>query len=526
MIRVLRLTPTMWGIQSSSYSNTLYAEAKRTPGMAWNPAARVWAGYADAVAVCVERCRAKGLRIQGDVGVDASDILLPVAYSGLWDYQKEGVEFLIRNANTGCLLADTMGLGKTPQALIAARAFNLPTVVICPNHVRGVWEAECKRWWPAAYPPRMLVGTKTTTLLPAPLTILHYDIAHAWATELARVTSTLVLDECHALMSERSRRSSAVRQIARGASRRIGLSGTPLTNRPRDLWNVVDTLSEGRFGRAFHYFLVFCNAHKEEVAKNKVVWKFDGSSNEEELRKRLAYFMLRRTKEEVHLELPPFRRQIVEVEITRRHTASLPGIIRGGKVSDQLLRKALDLAADGKLDDVVALTKDHVDAGERIIVFTYRRAVAEYVADALRLQGVEAVFSHGGIPQSKRDAIYKTQPQVLACTIDTTSTGINLSYAQTAIFAELTWEPHELLQAEARLHRPGQVNPVIVKYVIAKGTVDEIIRRNVVGKLDTFAKIVGDMGAGLQETLENKKQEADVLKSLYSAILKQTQAAE
>jgi SWI/SNF-related matrix-associated actin-dependent regulator 1 of chromatin subfamily A len=529
MIFTRHLGGALWAIRSTSYSPALYATARSTPGVRWEPAGRYWVGTQDAVATVEARLIAEHkLRITPTVFPEESISALPSATVDLRDYQKTGVNFLVTRAREGALLADEMGLGKSAQALRAGRALKQDAVVVCPNFVRGVWEAEAKKWWPKAR-VTPLSGTKPTPLPPPgngpTLYIIHYDIVHAWADTLVAAgvagnLKTAIFDEGHLLQSEKARRSQACKAVARACANRIMLTGTPIQNRPKDLWNPIDTISEGRFGKPFDFYMRYCSAKKVQVTPEKAVWQYDGASNIEELASRLKHFMLRRTKVDVALQLPPMQRQIIEVEVPR------VGISGEIFASDRALRRALDLAADGKVTQAVDLICEHVEAGHKIVVFCHRRVIAEQVAHAVQHKGIRDVeIAHGGHAQEARQASFKREPQVLAVTLDATAVGIDLSYADVALFVELDWVPSKLLQGESRLHRFGQQRFVLVQYLIARGSVDELIRRGVLDKLRVFESAFGEADDKLREDLaiEQAATGARALKRLYERLLTEQQ---
>ena len=244
--------------------------------------------------------------------------------------------------------------------------------------------------------------------------------------------------------------------------------------------------------------------------------------------------MLRRLKKDVDPQLPSKTRQVVDVSIPARNVIAItqPMLGKGGGE----LRRCLDLAADGKLKSVVDLAASHLLEGEKVICFCYRRLFAERVADELisgpRYASVRSIgddedsralveFVHGGLTQKERDKrIHRLRthdgPGVLACTIDTTSTGIDLSFASVAVVGELTWEPHELAQLEERLYRFGDDSKALIQYVIARGTGDELILRGVINKLDTFERVIGATGDAMKEELTRKKE--DGMRRLYAAL--------
>jgi superfamily II DNA or RNA helicase len=607
MIRIRQYEKHLWAVSCATYSPALYKAAKMTPGLRWEPATRSWVGFIDAVAACANLLMASGIRLDGVVERPDKEApsALPIGYGEARDYQKEAIRFLLREAPTGALLADDLGLGKSLCALRAARALRLPTVVVCPAFVQGVWGddegSESYKWWREAYPPRVLEGVRggryvvrcegppdntpdnastdnrwlgarppenaeklnaaiwantpeeafefgslaeaqedvklafsnktlerlrfdAVPIEPALLTVCNDAILYAWAPHMSWCRF-LILDEVHHAANDKSRRSKAMRLLASFASHRVGLSGTPMTNRPKDLWNVVDTLAEGRFGKFFPYCLRYADAHREEVAKNKVVWKFDGSSNLDELRSRLDFFMLRRTKADVGMALPEKTRQLIWLDVKRRAVTPTRQLVVDGKINDKAFRKALDMAADGKLADVVALVAGHVEDDHRVVVFTWRRAIAEYICNSLTAMGVKATFIHGELGQKERTSRMKSEWQVLCATIDVTAGGISLTQADVAVFAELTYEPHEILQCEGRISRFGQQRRTLFQYPLARGTADELVARVVIDKMDVFEKTIGDTGEGWQKTMRGETDRKKILKALAARLAAQEDAA-
>ena len=448
----------------------------------------------------------------------------------LRSYQRAAVYFLRENHRA--ILADDMGLGKTASAINAATSFvqSKRVLIVCPSYVRGVWtntqdEGELYKW--ATVPAEEVFrceGIRPTDspldpLNKAPLTtfefvLCHYDILHAWAETLRKWNpEVVVFDECHFLMNPDTQRTKAAKSVSENAVYVWGLSGTPMTNRPRDLWGVLDTIVPGRFGKDFFPFgLRYCGGYKEEVIPGKVVWKFDGKSHLDELKVRLNHFMLRRTKSDVALELPAKTRQVIRVDVAKQDGKRGPIIIqeaRGG------LRAALAVAADAKLkDSAVPLIRSHLESGAKVIVASYRRAVAEYIAAECG-----GVVIHGGISHARREKTLhdlrgRDGSSLLCGTIDAMGTGIDLSYADVGVCVELTYEPHELLQWEARLHRFGQQNPVLIQYLIARGTTDELVADVVVSKLETLEASIGGFGeTALVEGF--KVDEDEIMKELY-----------
>lgn len=508
----------------------------------------------------------------------------------LREYQKTGVDFLICNARVGAICADAMGLGKSATAIVTLRALGGRSLVIVPSSARSVWldpvRGEISKWWPAGLKNTLaLEGTRPLThhwrflkkvgayvcsqcertpkpeedqgevpttepkyggrkprtiddcaaaILPAAdtrLVVCHYDILWAW-TEIINAWNpqTIVWDEGHMLQTEKSRRSKASKEIAHreNVTGRIVLTGTPLMNRVRDLWNLVDTIAPGRFGKnCFAFQKVHCDGHYEEISRdigNK--WKAEGKSNLDQLQKRLNHFVLRRTTEEVKLELPEKTRQVIRLEVpVSFRQANIE------KIDKRLVHQVLARAVDGKMPQVVNLLKDHLESGHSCIGFTFRQAVAEHLVTQLTSLGFPCRFIHGGVPQDKRHRILEELreaslqgPVFLAATIDTCATAIDLTFATVAVFAELTYEPHELLQAEARPHRYPQKSTVLIQYPIAMGTIEEAIAEIVIDRLDTFEKLIGKTD-GLARALAGD-EEVDLIAQLGARLFAMTAPSE
>jgi SNF2 family DNA or RNA helicase len=349
------------------------------------------------------------------------------------------------------------------------------------------------------------------------LIVCHYDILYAWSDYLVGRVVTVIADEGHFLQSDKSRRSLAMRAVMDSAKYRIVATATPMTSRPRDLWNVVDTICPGRFGKFFAFGVRYANGYKEQVTPTKAVWDFSGSSNLPELQHRLKSFMIRRTKSEVALQLPPRTRQVIAVDVDKKYRTAVESALR----NNASLRKALDTAADGKIEGIVDLVTNHTENGSKVVCWTYRKVVAEDIAAGLLAQGVKDVaFTHGGIPLAKRQAIVAEQPSVLCATMDAMGAGIDLSYADVGVFAELHWVPSTLIQAEGRQHRFGAARNVLFQYIVANGTADDIIKRGVIAKLDNFDDAIGGSDDGLKKSLQAERMEGvDQLKEFYKTLV-------
>lgn len=542
-IRQLGNGSPLWSISAGYYSPKLNAVARSVPGVSLDSKLKAHVGYVDAIEQVVARLRELGLNTDDPpTNTRKWPHNLLVSYDSAREYQKEGIDFLINQAGSGAFLCDDLGLGKGFQTIKAARAFRRKTIIVCEAHVRGVWErepelddkgGELAKWWPKANVFKPYGITPEPVPAKADVVVIHYDIVYAWVDVLlawAAGDLTVAFDEIQMLLSPTSRRSEACRVLARASRGRIGLSGTPPVDKVKDLYNVVDTLCPGRLGEFFPFVMRYAGAEQKEVdgpeKTKKLVWDFSGRSNVKELRQRLDWFTLRRTKREVMKELPAIQRQIVDVEVPAKHRIAMNARLVGDK---KQMRMALDSAADGKFKSVIELIKGHLEAGQRVVVGTFRRAVCEKIAISVG-DLAPTRFIHGGVSLARRNKIVaelrRTEgPVCLVTTIDSTATGIDLTFANVGVVAELVWEPKEHVQWEGRTHRFGAstTEPVLIQYVIARGTGDELILHAVINKLDNFLDLVEtDDGDGFKEALVGKKDEG--LTRLAAALKKMGKA--
>lgn len=400
-------------------------------------------------------------------------------------------------------------------------------VVICPAFVTGTWQDEAVKWkWKGDVV--VLKGTKIapeTKLRPQRHTIyvVNASIVHAWVDKLLETNPIgLVIDEIHMFQgdAEKSRRTAAVLQLREQCRYAIGLTGTPDPNRIKSLYPIFNILSPGRFGPNIYEFgRRYCAGTREEVAPGKVVWKFDGVSNEEELKRRLEFCLFRRTKAEVASELPPLTRQITPIDVGKSKRKAT-GLILNGKVNKKALRSELAMAGVAKIPAVVEMVEADVKAGSSVVVGTYRRAVAEEIG--AKLAHLDAIVVHGELTTERRKKLIATQPKVLVATIDSVGVGINtLTYASVGIVAEMTYEPWELAQFEGRFHRRGQHSPVLIRYPIARGSIDEHVRDVVLTKMKLSEKPIGTAGDKMVDDFGATVSVDKVLDDLCERLMKE-----
>ena len=420
---------------------------------------------------------------------------------GLFPHQVEGVAFLLGRRRS--ILADDMGLGKTRQSIVALTeaAPNGPYLVVVPASVKRNWERELLIARPDAHVA--IVGPDAP---PKPSfdgwVIVNYDILgrHTDALEAFSWTG-LVFDEAHYLKNHTSQRSKLARALVSSAPDAVlyALTGTPLTNRPRDLFPLLQ-LVDHPMGRSFLSFAKrYCDAQH-----NGYGWVTTGASNLEELRVQLHGVMLRRTKDEV-LDLPPKLRTWASVPVPNgtgraQMRRVLETLLKGRQDRVRLLAdltKARQQIARAKAGTTIEFVEGAVAQGEKVIVFSSFEEPLDKIGAHF---GDAAVTFTGKTPAAVRQKLvdrFQNDPtvRVFVANLIAGGVGLNLTAARQVVFNDLDWVPANHWQAEDRAYRIGQTSTVNVTYFTAEGTVDEFVSHALQVKSALIEAVVEGKGA-------------------------------
>ena len=441
-----------------------------------------------------------------------------------FSYQIEDVRELHRMGGR-CLVAWDPGLGKSFLSLwYGQRRQRRPITVVCPASLKWNWERECQKHfgWRAA----VLSGrrpAKRERYHDEPVTVINYDILHDWLPTLQEYGSELVvLDESQKLSGRVTRRTKAARDLCRGVKSVLALSGTPILNRPADLFPTLNILRPDLFRSFFPYALEFCNAKKSPWG-----WDFRGSSNTAKLHGILKEkMMVRRRKADVLTHLPPVLKVIVPVEVSDRkqydlaHKEFVVWLARHKPEKMNAALRAERMVRAGYLRRLVATLKQEaiyewadsfLESGdEKIILFgVHREAMVDPTYD--RYRKVAEVI-HGGVVGQKRqenfDRFLKDpRKRVLVGNIEAAGVGLSALGVSNTAFLELAWRPSDHDQAADRTHGVGRGVAGVQStsyWFVARKTIEEHVlgildakRRTAVAVIDGGAPAGDDLVADL-----------------------------
>lgn len=437
-------------------------------------------------------------------------------------YQRQGAEAILKIAkqNKGAILADDMGLGKTRTALYAASLvpYNHSTLIIAPASVGHQWSEEAKQFaidcqvlGPKAKAKKEWESVKKG----AGFFVVSPNQCVDALDAMPSPPVSIILDEPHMYLRGRTNKWGwGLSEYMKLINWRFATTGTPMYNTPRDLWFLLFLLFGMRFGKAKEFDARYCNGHEGTYG-----WINDGASNLPELKKRLSHYMLRRTLEDVAMELPPISSSFRWVKSTTEAQAAM----LQSHGSAQGVDGALDKCLNAKLDETVetALTLD-----KPCVIWTYHPHHATAIAQLLESKGRNCIPIHGQQSAAERHNLIQQAARnkwSIAATIDSCGTGVNMQgVASTAIFHTIQRIPKKTHQAMKRLHRSGQTNPVHCIFIAMRDAMDEIVVDTVIKKLDYWNALMGEddvednVGAAVRP---NKETEDAVLRAIYEEML-------
>ncbi len=421
-------------------------------------------------------------------------------------FQKEDAA-AIERFDGRCLIASEMGTGKSLISLLwGNRNPELrPIVIVCPASLKWNWQREASIHFGLL--AEVLSGMKPNpgSINVSSIYIINYDILGPWIPFLKSINPQIViLDEVHFISNQRTRRCKHTRMLCRDVPHVLALSGTPLTNRPYELWPTLNILQPSQYPSAW----IFAQAHCDPKM-TPWGWDFSGASNLNLLHKRLLKTcMIRRLKKDVLSELPAKRRAVVPMEMSnpkeyRNAVKDFYGWLSAKSVAkanrarnaEALVKVGYlkQLAASLKMPSVIDWIDDFLaESDEKLVLFAVHKNVIHQLEERYRHQ---CVVIDGDVTGQDRqravDAFQKSSKvRLFIGNIKAAGVGITLTAASTVAFIELGWTPGEHVQAEDRLHRISQLNSVMCYYLLAKDSCEEKICGLIQAKMAVLDKVL------------------------------------
>ena len=435
-------------------------------------------------------------------GGNGKPVFSDLVKAQLYSYQEEGIRFAGKAGR--CLLADDMGLGKTIQAIGTAELLKndygiTKVLIICPTSLLYQWKSEIQKF--AGSSVRVITG------LPHKrgeqyhgdefYKIVSYHTASNDVKEISLTFPDLViLDEAQRIKNFLTKTSRNIKRIP--STYALVLTGTPLENKLEELYSVVQFLDPFILG-PYHEFL--CR-HQVKSDTGKII----GYKDLNQIGDRLSELMLRRKKSDVLLQLPERMDKMLFVPMTEKQlelhdefSSGVAKLVHKWKrlgflpekdrqrlmINLNLMRMVCDSSFvldqqtrhDTKIDELMIILQEIIAEGdEKVVVFSQWERMTRIVSGELESRGIGYEYLHGGIPGTKREALFTNfnadpEKRVFLST-DAGGTGLNLQTASYMVNLDIPWNPAVLEQRIGRIHRIGQKNRVSVINMVSIGTIE------------------------------------------------------
>jgi len=490
-----------------------YAERllPKEAGFRWNPEEKIWWTDDHRKAVALSQYMVRSAldantawrdSLKASRATDAEIEIPAPAGCDYLGYQRAGIAYAAERKNV--LIADEMGLGKTIQALgLINLDETIKTVlVVAPKSLLLNWQREAAKWL-----------TREVEL-----TVINYDMVHK-RLDLAQANWDLVvLDESQYVKNPKAKRTRYT--LAIPAKRRLFLTGTPILNRPVEIWPTIESIDPDGLGRNYFAFVRRYCAAQEQVIHTKDfnkrtgrmehvtrrVFDVSGASNLDELQDKMRLaFMVRRLKADVLPELPAKRRQIIPLPpdgikvLLQQEARELEGMtfeeaarrLEGESAAFSKLAKVRHDLGVAKAEKAIDHIEDTLDGAEKVVIFAHHHDVINVLQAGLAEFGCVTVTGKTSGPD-RQAAVdrFQTDPtcRVFLGNIKAAGVGITLTAASTVIFVESDWTPGWMAQAEDRVHRIGQTESVLIQYLVFDDSLDAVLTQMLVAKANVSDK--------------------------------------
>lgn len=406
----------------------------------------------------------------------------------LLPHQEVTLQFLLGKKR--CIIADEPRVGKTLPTASAALQ-NLPALIICPAIVKSVWQSAFTNLNPDV-PVNIIKGKKNAEFFKAEgVVIINYDLLGS--IKQMEQFNTLVLDESHRIKSPKAIRTVAAQKLMRNIPNVYALSGTPIPNRPIELWPLLNGLGIYRGG-----YYDFASRYARMW---KAPWGLDvsGASNLPELKEMLKPYVLRRKKADVFTGYQEPIVSLITFDLPVDHREkdfNADALIDhpNPMLAFEGLSEIMKEAGLRKVKPAIEFILDKLETGEPIVVFAHHKEVVHAIKDEIKKHCGVSVITGETNPKYRADIIAQFQSGVTKVFIGNLSAcqeGIDLSVSDTVIFVEATWQTSALLQASSRIENINKAGcaPLIYLLTIAR-SLDHTILKKVLQKQNIVNQII------------------------------------
>ena len=496
------------------------------------------------------------LRLQAEHAILVAGFDELICLEGLnftpFDYQVRAAQVMLRRFRGRGMFCDEVGLGKTIEAGLVLKEYLERDIaervlIITPPGLVEQWREEAAikfglgDFVTSLDPKFRALGEGAWQRFPRIIASLATARRAEHRAEIQKIPYDLVIvDEAHHLKNRSSVSWKFVNKLQRKYI--LLLTATPVENNLDELYNLITLLKPGQLKTPREFRSQFVVRGDPRLPKNRG-----------KLRQLLGDVMVRHTRGQVDLKLPPRRANTVrlalspaEVDLYEKISAFIRARLVQGKdgdgaglnqtdrftlltlqreigsspmaaeptlrslaarqEDDELRARLLALAEESanvkawaKADALEKLLGSILGKGapteEKVIIFTHFLRTLDGLIERLERMGVRFVVYHGGLsPAAKQQAIddFEREAQVLLST-EAAGEGRNLQFCRTMINFDIPWNPMRIEQRVGRIHRVGQEREVHIYNLSARGTIEDYLLEIIDQKLNMFELVIGEM---------------------------------
>src|SRR3990167_9335831 len=485
-----------WLIPRFRYDERIVALVKTITGRSYDRSTRTWCIPCCHVAEVFEKLAPIGFSFTGELRTYGNQLLehrklcerakTMAVYNGklsavMHPYQRIGAGFL--QVAGRALLADQMGLGKTLQSIAACEA-DKRVLVLCPATNKYGWKEEIEKW--EGVHAQVVDGGPADRLADwhsnAKWTIANYELLlrPADLSEMRRGFDVIICDEANRIANGRAKTVMALKTVP--ALKRFAMTGTPISNRPSDIWSIVDWLHPGLLG-TWQQFLDTYAVFDDWGERGKVVGFKD---------------LPKKTVQDISFDLSPAELKVYDAVRSNIMSEGMVGALADidraslGEVMVKMMRLKqvtghTALVGDGaagstKLEVLMERLTEAIEGGEKVIVFTQFAEMAKILSAKMKLEQVEHRLIYGDVAHEDRQRFVNefndpSKDVWVMIMTEAGAYGLNLQAASVVVHFDLPWSIAKTLQREDRAHRMGQTKPVTILNLVARGTIDEYVAK-------------------------------------------------
>lgn len=413
------------------------------------------------------------------------------------DYQLYSAEQLIKNKKM--INALEAGLGKTFITIMISEYLKKKTLIISPATVKYNWEKEIYKVNPNA---KVTVLDSKSKWEDADYIILNYDIIDRFLDNIKKTNFGIVaFDEAHKLRGVNNRgepsskRAKLCLEIGKDIEYVYPITATPFINQTKDIFNLMVLVDHPSTNNWYAFANTYCGAERSDFGVN-----YNGSSNSEQLNKRLYPNYMLRLRTEDHVDLPDSVRNFIPLKINiNKYNKAVKEYMDNREVYEKngehlvhLQAMRLELAKE-KAKQSINMIKDLLEQNKSVVVFSNYKEIVDSLYS--KFNDV-AVRVHGDIDEKERfnavESFQSGDKKVFIGSIGAASEGITLTKSHNMIVIDFHWSPVIMVnQMEKRIHRLSQTQRCVVNYLYAPDAkMDQIQLQMLEEKLNDSSLIV------------------------------------